>query len=136
MKRTVYLVMCLMKRCIRVKIREKLEFIFSNNIRSQSYPRDCISVLYSQSVLYFFCSQTSRDLATTSSCIFLRFFSRFPRLMMMMMMLVVVVIVVVFPVTAVLATFSFSPLFFFARARKSTPSRSSNRQHISVVVLL
>jgi hypothetical protein len=28
----VYLVMCLMKRCIRVKIREKLEFIFQTTL--------------------------------------------------------------------------------------------------------
>ena len=71
-------------------------------------------------------SRTSRDLATTPSCIFLSsvIVSRFPRMTMMMMM---VPVVVVFPVTAALATFSFffsvcvcvslffSHSFFFAR---------------------
>ena len=127
-----------MTQCVSIKITGKKMFSFQTAVDLSILPTGLINVLYSQSVLYIFCSQTSHDLATTPSCIFLCFFSRFPRLMMMMMMLVLVVvevIVVVFPVTAVLATFSFSPLFF-SRERKSTPSRSSNRQHISVVVLL
>ncbi len=129
-----------MTQCIRIKITGKKLFTFQTVVDLSILPTGLDKRLVQSISIIFFCSQTSRDLATTPSCIFLCFFSRFPRLMMMMMMLVLVlvvveVIVVVFPVTTVLATFSFSPLFF-SRERKSTPSRSSNRQHISVAVLL
>ncbi len=117
--------------CIRFHIRRKkhthidTKISFDhvkekNSSKSQSYQEDRVSVMYSQSVLFFSSSpQTSRDLATTPSCRFLcslslsLSLSRFPRLMTMMM---VVLVVVVFPVTAILATFSFSLALFLARS--------------------
>ncbi len=105
-----------------------------NSSKSQSHLQNCVSVMYSQSVLFFSFSQTSHDLATTPSCIFLCSFSRFPRLMMMMMMMMmmVLVFVVVFPVTAVLATFSFSPslsLSLFFRAQEHAISLFQSTTH-------